>query len=83
MSNKAKTGGEAFPRASGGGYGENHDGMTLRDYFAAKVLPSLIVDGTALDSIRRASQECKVDGLELTAQMAYAYADAMLAERSK
>lgn len=58
-------------------------GMTIRDFFAAQVLPSLISDGKATDAIVKICRDNKLDGLALTAQMCYEYADAMLAERSK
>lgn len=66
-----ETGGPAFPEL--GNVGHNSDwlldnGMTLRDYFAAKAMASLIGGG------HRAG---------LIASRAYEIADAMLAERSK
>lgn len=68
-------GGPAFPRAgfSGpGGFGRPENGMTLRDYFAAKAVQGF----------------CQAEyGERLTAATwakdAYEVADAMLAERSK
>ncbi|CUW44435.1 hypothetical protein B3286c1_1767 [Brucella vulpis] len=66
-----KTGGPAFPRSaaehSQGGHFEQ-DGMTLRDYFAAKVLQGLLA----------ADEECafKPDG---ASEYAYRFADAMIA----
>lgn len=44
-------------------------GMTLRDYFAAAALPQIIADGAI--------------GMQQDCEAAYAYADAMLAERSR
>jgi hypothetical protein len=62
-----KTGGSAFPS-------ENVDeffyGMTLRDYFAAKAMQSLII-------------HYGDEGYTEAAEHAYALADAMLAERAK
>jgi hypothetical protein len=57
-----KTGGPAFP-----GYGES--GMTLRDYFAAKVLQGLIADPTMHGD------------QSYFAKHAYDYADAMIKAR--
>jgi small ligand-binding sensory domain FIST len=71
MSNR--NGGPAFPRASNRPYGDHgYDGMTLRDYFAAKALQGM----------------CAADGefsqvAARLAEWAYEYADAMLAERAK
>lgn len=65
MSNN--TGGPAFP--SHGSMGEvTHEGMTLRDYFAAHVLAAIYADYTTS---------------EVAAEFAYEYADAMLKERAK
>lgn len=61
-------GGPAFP-------GENPlefvTGMTLRDYFAAKAMAGMLSDPTVA-----------CDGVRLS-RIAYAHADAMLAERDK
>jgi len=48
-------------------------GMTLRDYFAAKAMQTLICNATSIG---------KLNGITI-AQNAYNMADAMLAERSK
>ena len=49
----------------------NQDGMTLRDYFAAKAMQGLVSDpDLVLDAIQ-------------TAQLSYKYADAMLEARNK
>ena len=57
----------AFPTANGG------SGMSLRDYFAAQVLPHLHIAGP----------ETAERKLKSIAEMAYRIADAMLAERTK
>lgn len=69
-------GGPAFPRNSEtwfdgekGGVGESQDGMTLRDYFAAKAMQGLISGGYT-DS-------------EFLATKSGEIADAMLKERDK
>lgn len=65
------TGGPAFPTpVQHDDWREDHPGMTLRDYFAAKVLQGLLVDdnGDFSDRVWLA-QEC------------YAFADAMLKAR--
>lgn len=69
-------GGSAFP--SWGTMGEvAHEGMSLRDYFAAKAMQSAYGALCASDK--------SVDGNEetLIARLAYKLADAMLAERIK
>lgn len=76
--NNTKHGGPAFPRMSHtnchGILFLEEDGMTLRDYFAAKALQGLIAQsmGTALGS-----------NSKLAAEYAYATADAMLKAREK
>lgn len=72
------TGGPAFPSAeSFDRFEQAHipadQGMTLRDYFAAKALSTLVE--TWADSSPKHADEC--------AKIAYRFADAMLAERNK
>ena len=78
-------GGPAFP--SHGTMGEvAHEGMKLRDYFAAKALPEFIrqSDDVGMQIIR---DTLKKEGLSnvyaLVARRSYDLADAMLAERAK
>jgi hypothetical protein len=74
MTDHLKDGGPAFPtepNSQPGMYA--HHGMTLRDYFAAQALPSIIADARAAGS---------ADG-RAVALTAYWVADAMLAERAK
>jgi hypothetical protein len=68
---KTETGGPAFPNEGFNGWGEPFQGMTLRDYFAAKALP------VALGGLNPAYQE----NLQLIARRAYDIADAMLEAR--
>jgi hypothetical protein len=66
---KINTGGSAFP--SHGSMGEvTQEGMTLRDYFAAKALQGLLFDDNGDFSDRN-----------WLAEKAYAFADAMLKAR--
>ena len=76
-------GGPAFPMADQ--YTQNGDpvcqgscGMTLRDYFAAAVLPAIIADA-GLEGLRENTGK----QLASVALIAYGMADAMLAERAK
>ncbi len=67
-------GGPAFPMTQ---HFDQHDnempaGMSLRDYFAGQVLAGITLPGPFTD-------ECAVT----TANKAYRYADAMLAERGR
>jgi hypothetical protein len=62
------TGGPAFPHYGGAGW--IGPGMTLRDYFAAKAMQALI-------------QAQIVTRQQQSAETAYEWADAMLAERNK
>jgi hypothetical protein len=73
-----KQGGPAFPITS---FSDLH-GMTLRDYFAGKVLNGMIQNDA--DGLARAINDGK-GGLALTntARLAYAIAGAMLLERER
>jgi hypothetical protein len=65
------TGGPAFPRPFSGTNQYAQDGMTLRDYFAAKALPSYWSDPDVAGN------------LDTAAAWAYEMADAMLKAREK
>lgn len=77
----------AFPQAARiDGWGKEHiaePGMTLRDYFAAQALSGLLArsstDVPHCDTCRPVAN----DAGQHYADIAYRYADAMLAERSK
>lgn len=58
---------------------ELHEGMTLRDYFAAKAMPQLMVASVAMAF----PLEVRLTRMEWVARGAYKYADAMLKERAK
>ena len=74
--------GPAFPRPAGdyngtrGGNGAQ-EGMTLRDYFAAKAMQAW------LSTFTESRHPAENGGLADFAKGAYAVADAMLAERAK
>ncbi len=75
MNEQPDTGGPAFPTDNEQQTGPNtyhYQGATLRDYFAAKAMSSLIVVAPDDTLIAR-----------VIADGAYAMADAMLAKRSK
>jgi len=67
---KQDTGGPAFPATNH--HGHKLEGMTMRDYFAAKAMQTLLLDDSYDFSDRN-----------LIAQKAYAFADAMLEARGK
>ena len=62
------TGGPAFPNEGFNGWGEPQQGMSLRDFFAAKILP-------------RCLEFCSTNSK--AAEEAYRIADAMLAAREQ
>jgi hypothetical protein len=73
MSN-TKTGGPAFPA-------HGYEGMTLRDYFAAKAMQAIVLDHVEQ---RYWGTEYGIDEmLTFTAERAYQQADAMLKAREE
>lgn len=72
MSKEIKTGGAAFPLPMGSETTQGSDGMTLRDYFAAK----------AMQGFCGAGNIHFVD-VDVTTKKAYLMADAMLEVRGK
>lgn len=68
----------AFPLSTIDGF--SCDGMSLRDYFAAKALQGMLSNGHSLTA--RESEEGQTVG-EVMAKRVYAFADAMLKERMK
>ena len=86
---KQNKGGRAFPRttAAGPGYGgvlDGHDGMSTRDYFAAKAMPQIMEQETRHCPVSRENDfiiwqaEIALDN----AHTAYRVADAMLKARA-
>lgn len=90
MSSNAFNDGPAFPihpaSAMDGQLVRETQGMTLRDYFAAKAMQALICE---LANTEQADEEMQKLGLvegdfdRLVAKCSYDYADAMLKERKK
>jgi len=74
---KVNDGGWAFPRPDGVRYNDQF-GMTLRDYFAAKAMASLV---SAPSAAKAVSSSIPYD--QGIAEMAYTVADAMITEREK
>lgn len=82
----AKDGGPAFPR-SDGGVSVTHDGMSLRDYFAAhapmtdNILQS--ANDVAMETAPQTGERYGEAFCRLLTEHAYRYADAMLRAREK
>lgn len=79
-----KTGGSAFPcirttSFMGTPQQESFEGMTLRDYFAAKAMQGILASPVAF-TLRG---EPITYGESQIAELAYQYADAMLKQRNK
>lgn len=70
------TGGQAFPMLGYNSYWVKEDGMTLRDYFAAKALQGWLASYPA-DAVHPVAARNTAQ----VAQMAYIMADAMLEAR--
>lgn len=70
---KIKTGGPAFPK----NYGIPNEGMTMRDYFAAKAMQAMIIGNSASIAV------CSRPGAIGVSKDAYIFADVMLAERER
>ena len=66
------TGGPAFPHSR---LGSDADGMTLRDYFAAKAMEGMWTNSELLTTLKRGQES------EEIAMAAYEQADAMLKAR--
>jgi hypothetical protein len=78
-----KDGGPAFPRR-GNDHEEGAKGMTLRDYFAGQAMQATLGSDTAVSEIMAADMDADRSGLaKAVAAIAYLFADAMLAERSR
>lgn len=87
MSAEVKDGGPAFPRAMVAGCDMGCDGMTLRDYFAAKAMQAIISKIQPLTQFVQFGETIGPSDEQLSARFnavsdgAYAYADAMLEAR--
>lgn len=81
-------GGQAFPSAEhqkdydGNTYTSFHDGMTLRDYFAAKAMMGWLAS-YGPDAVHPIDSPQPKVALDHLAKGAYAIADSMIAERNK
>ena len=77
------TGGSAFPNMAFGSTRNEQQGMTLRDYFAAKAMNGLLE--TAIDwfPTGRDADESSLEIFKDLARDSYAIADAMLKAREQ
>jgi len=69
----------AFPNEGFNGWGEPFQGMTLRDYFAAKALQGLLANPKLQDEILKQGG-CHSGWIE---DSAWAFADAMMKARTE
>ena len=65
-----------------GSYG-NWNGMTLRDYFAAKAMSAYCSNQLGLEIMERIALQEKKKVVDKIAEHSYSFADAMLKEREK
>jgi len=70
-------GGAAFPQSEFSAYTNDRSGLTVRDWFAGQLAPSVF---TAVNKSARIEAKLTASA---TAALAYEIADAMLAERAK
>ncbi len=81
---KINNGGSAFPLATSCGSNESVNGMTLRDYFAAKAMPLAMEDYRLCIGFTTQDIDWKTrGGLSVVAWRAYQLADAMLSAREE
>jgi len=67
-------------------YGQNpntHGGMDLRDYFAAKAMPAIVINKEVHKTIFEMASKTNKTPEEYLAFMSYAIADAMMKTRGK
>lgn len=67
---------QAFPNEGFNGWGKPQEGMTLRDYFAAKAMQGMLANPKLEEQILKAGQSW-------IEESAWAVADAMLKEREQ
>ncbi len=83
MSNKIDTGGPAFPtrnEAQIGPISYHYEGMTLRDYFAAKAMQGILSNASLLEVV---DQKFEADSTrDAVSKYAFGVADAMIKERN-
>lgn len=81
-------GGPAFPRTGVGNAGQQYDvppqdGMSLRDYFAAKAMHAVLTNDKRFVAVAETyEKEAGIGSRDAVAQYAYEYADAMLRART-
>lgn len=84
MSNNINNGGPAFPIPLNPGQTYTAhatcDGMTLRDYFAAKAMQGMYNDGSVVAASKLVDDSTNMDAV---ARWSYAQADAMLRARGE
>lgn len=74
----------AFPYGYGTDkYERSESGMTLRDYFAAKAMQSIISNPDLIRACNIVGRESGQTNSQALAETSYLFADAMLKERNK
>lgn len=79
-----KNGGQAFPDSEQQAWG--HNGLTVRDYFAAAALQSFLALTANSDfnkCLTKAARSRAMENDDIISEMAYTAADSMLKEREK
>lgn len=78
-----ETGGSAFPSKSSacGGSSLDSNGMTLRDYFAAKIAAAIWSDLKVIEKLAKNPKHDDITFGEMIAAQSYQQADAMLEAR--
>jgi hypothetical protein len=71
--------------ADGVGIAQGHPGMSLRDYFAAKAMAAILSTPEDAPWVKADGAQCKTlrEIQARISEVAYGYADAMIAERKK
>lgn len=80
LQDAASDGGSAFPTSADNGHSTNQDGMTMRDYFAAKAMQGIIASGPS--NFTHANGENIGRNLSLIGSVSYEIADVMLEARA-
>ena len=74
-------GGPAFPTPES--HGDDYEGMSLRDYFAAAALQGALKDHENTRAMRELAETEGLPVEQYCARSMYSIADAMIAERNK
>lgn len=73
----------AFPNPRWEGWGSPQEGMTLRDYFAAKAMQAMVTNDVMYSVAMREASKAGIPEEFAVAQMSFMVADAMLKAREQ